>query len=71
MLLVLWLTALTLQSFATAQEADVVYVDGIAYALLARPIVQNETLFQSLQGLVDKEKVPEPLIGTVLKVIGR
>ena len=56
LLLVLWLTALTLQSFATAQEADVVYVDGIAYALLARPIVQNETLFQSLQGLVDKEK---------------
>ena len=56
LLLILWLTALTLQGFATAQEADVVYVDGIAYALLARPIVQNETLFQSLQGLVDKEK---------------
>ena len=41
LLLCLGLVLLSLQGFATGQEADVIYVDGIRYELLARPIAQN------------------------------
>ena len=56
LLLCLGLVLLSLQGFATGQEADVIYVDGIRYELLARPIAQNEVLFQQLRQLTVAER---------------
>ena len=56
LLLCLGLVLLALQGFATGQEADVIYVDGVRYELLARPIAQNEVLFQQLRQLTVAER---------------